>query len=91
MLDIEQHCTHYDGPEMENIIERINMDEMEWVIMMHDESCFHADGCGYYWRLKSTSELRKKDRGSALMVSGFKCACHGIGDAHMYPLNPVSK
>jgi hypothetical protein len=61
-------------------------DEKEVVLIFHDECCFHAnDGPGYYWRPKGSSELRRKDRGSALMVSGFICACHGLCDSRMIP------
>ena len=40
---------------------------------------------GYYWREKGKHELRKKDRGSAYMVSGFMCACHGLAGPSMIP------
>ena len=87
MMRLEPLVRHYSGENMADCKFPTVDPAEEYVILFHDESCFHAnDGSGYYWRQKGTSELRKKERGSALMVSAFLCSCHALCDKSMAPL-----
>ena len=82
MMRLEPLVRHYSGENMADCNLLLTPAE-EYVILFHDESCFHTnDGSGYYWRQKGTSELRKKDE-EALMVSAFLCA---LCDKSMAPL-----
>ncbi|KAJ8462477.1 hypothetical protein ONZ51_g10884 [Trametes cubensis] len=76
---IEPFMATYEGPDMvETPPSRLDEDGKEHVIIVHDESGFHAnDYKADYWLKGSEQVLKKKDKGRLIMVSGFLCQRYG--------------
>jgi len=47
-------------------------------MVTHDESTFYSnDGKSNFWLAKNDSVIKKKGPGGSMMISDFRCACHG--------------
>ncbi|OAD72411.1 hypothetical protein PHYBLDRAFT_169542 [Phycomyces blakesleeanus NRRL 1555(-)] len=76
-----------DGVQEENdnfeneetvVLPVLRSDEIEHVLVTQDESTFYAnDGKDTMWLMEVENPIRKKGPRMSLMISEFKCVCHG--------------
>ena len=73
--------TSKDGKRIVSVVQMPSKDMSAGrylVPVWQDEVTFHAnDGRSKVWKRRGSFRLKKKNRGSAIMVSGFMCPCHG--------------
>ncbi|KAF9016275.1 hypothetical protein BDZ89DRAFT_920736, partial [Hymenopellis radicata] len=71
-LEILPYCVEYEGDNMTPKEPILKPGEKRHRILAHDETCVHAnDQSLFVWEREDEHELRKKERGRVVHVSGF--------------------
>jgi hypothetical protein len=65
---------------MAEVLLELKDDEVEHVLIVHDESTVHSNDYqnNHYWLKAGEQVLKKKGRGRLIMISGFLCERYGL-------------
>ncbi|KAF8211778.1 hypothetical protein K438DRAFT_58293 [Mycena galopus ATCC 62051] len=75
----EPFCSEFAEPDMVEVMPELGEDDVEHVIIVHDELTVHSndyDG-NHYWLKDGEQVLKKKGRGHLIMISAFLCERYG--------------
>jgi hypothetical protein len=70
----------YAESDMAEVLLELKDDEVEHVLIVHDESTVHSNDYqnNHYWLKAGEQVLKKKGRGRLIMISGFLCERYGL-------------
>ncbi|KAJ7123021.1 hypothetical protein C8R44DRAFT_735628 [Mycena epipterygia] len=70
----------YAEPDMAEVQLELDDDEIEHVVIVHDESTIHSNDYqnNHYWLKSGEQVLKKKGCGRLIMISGFLCERYGL-------------
>jgi hypothetical protein len=70
----------YAEPDMAEVHPELADDEVEHIVIVHDEASFHSNDYqnAHYWLKPGEQVLKKKGRGRLIMVSAFLCERYGL-------------
>jgi hypothetical protein len=76
----EEFRAEYAEPDMAEVLPELKDDELEHIVIVHDESSFHSNDYqnNHYWLKAGEQVLKKKGRGRLIMVSAFLCERYGL-------------
>ena len=78
MENYDSLMTKYVGEELVEVAPDLAPGQKRHVLVVHDESCFHAnDGKKVAWCRDGDQIIKPKSQGRAIMISDFLCECHG--------------
>ncbi|OAD71738.1 hypothetical protein PHYBLDRAFT_170399 [Phycomyces blakesleeanus NRRL 1555(-)] len=90
MMVYKKKMATFSENEETVVLPVLRSNEIEHVLVTPDESTFYAnDGKDTMWPIEDENPIRKKGPGMSLMISEFKCVCHGTMARGAWPSREV--